>query len=96
MVEKLKKRKTTVKLRTLNPVYNESFAFEVEFEKIEEMSLMFVCADYDPGEPGEPMGQCIIGQLGQGLGAKHWEQMRRSPGKPVAFWHMLKPVPKPE
>ena len=57
---------------------------------------MFVVADYDPGSAGEPMGQCIIGQLGQGLGTKHWEKMRRSPGKPVAFWHMLKPVPKAE
>lgn len=94
--KKIKKRKTTVKLRTLNPAFNESFAFEIDFDKIEEISLMFVVADYDPGSSGEPMGQCIIGQLGQGLGAKHWEKMRRSPGKPVAFWHMLKPVPKAE
>lgn len=94
--KKIKKRKTTVKLRTLNPAFNESFAFEVDFEKIEETSLLFVVADYDKGQPGEPIGQCMIGQLGQGLGAKHWEKMRRSPGKPICFWHMLKPVPVPE
>ncbi|XP_012563451.2 synaptotagmin-1 [Hydra vulgaris] len=93
---KVKKRKTTVKLRTLNPSFNESFAFEVNFEKIEETSLMFVLADYDKGQPGEPIGQTIIGPLGQGLGIKHWEQVRRSPGKPICYWHMLKPVPVAE
>ena len=94
--KKIKKRKTTVKLRSLNPAFNESFAFEVDLNKIEDTSLMFVIADYDKGQPGEPIGQTIIGQLGQGLGLKHWEQMRRSPGKPICFWHMLKPVPVPE
>ena len=90
------KRKTTVKMRTLNPVFNESFPFEIDMGDFEEISLMFIVADYDKGQPGEPIGQCIIGQLGQGLGAKHWEQVRRSPGKPISFWHTLRPVLMPE
>ena len=94
--KKLKKRKTTVKLRTLNPTFNENFAFEIDFEKIEDVSLIFIVADYDKGEPGTPIGQVVLGQLGQGLGKKHWEMMRKSPGKPVANWHMLRPVIKPE
>lgn len=94
--KKTMKRKTTVKMRTLNPVFNESFPFEIDMGDFEEISLMFIVADYDKGQPGEPIGQCIIGQLGQGLGAKHWEQVRRSPRKPICFWHTLRPVLIPE
>lgn len=90
--KKVKKRKTTVKLKTLHPKFNEQYVFRVDFDAIEETSLLFQVADYDKGEVGTPIGQVLVGYLGQGLGAKHWEQMRRSPGVPICFWHMLKPT----
>lgn len=94
--KKMKKRKTTVKLRTLEPKFNEQYAFRVEFTAIEETTLMFVVADYDKGEVGTPIGQVLVGLLGQGLGTQHWEKMRRSPGKPICEWHMLKPIIVPD
>eukprot|EP00794_Sanderia_malayensis_P012748 gene12748-14054_t len=89
--KKVKKRKTSVKIRTLNPSYNESFLFEVDFEKIEETSLMFIVCDYDKGEIGDPIGELLLGSLGTGAQLKHWTKMRRTPGKPVARWHRLRP-----
>ena len=89
--KKVKKRKSTVKMRTLNASWNESFLFEVDFEKIEETSIMFLVCDYDKGEKGEPIGELLLGSLGSGAQLKHWTQMRRTPGKPVARWHRLRP-----
>jgi len=89
--KKVKRRKSTVKMRTLNPSWNESFLFEVDFEKIEETSIMILVCDYDKGEKGEPIGELLLGSLGTGAQLKHWTQMRRTPGKPVARWHRLRP-----
>lgn len=93
---KVKKRKTTVKLKTLNPTFNERYALAVDLDELDDTSVFFVVSDYDKGRRGDPIGCCLIGTLGSGLGVKHWEKMRKSPGKVVCYWHMLKPLnPEP-
>ncbi|XP_066913320.1 synaptotagmin-1-like [Clytia hemisphaerica] len=92
--KKIKKRKTTFKTMTLNPTFNASFAFEASYDDLDELSLLFCVADYDKGEPGEPIGQCVIGQLGNtDLGAVQWKNMMDGPNKPWLVWHMLRPIP---
>ena len=92
--KKIKKRKTTFKTMTLNPTFNASFAFEASQEDLDELSLLFIVADYDKGEAGDPIGQCIIGQLGMTeRGISHWTSIKKGPNKPWLVWHMLRPVP---
>lgn len=44
---RLKKRKTSTKRNTLNPVYNEAIVFDVLPETIEQISLLIAVMDYD-------------------------------------------------
>ena len=44
---RIKKRKTTVKKSTLNPVYNEALVFDVPASNVEDVSLIVKVIDYD-------------------------------------------------
>ncbi|MEE6499142.1 hypothetical protein FKM82_003341, partial [Ascaphus truei] len=44
---RLKKRKTSTKRNTLNPVYNEAIVFDVPPESIDQISLLIAVMDYD-------------------------------------------------
>lgn len=44
---RLKKRKTTTKKCTLNPVYNEAIIFDIPPENVEQVSLSIMVMDYD-------------------------------------------------
>lgn len=48
---RLKKRKTSTKRNTLNPVYNEAIVFDVPPENIEQISLLIAVMDYDRLDP---------------------------------------------
>lgn len=44
---RLKKRKTTTKKNTLNPVYNEAIIFDIPPENVDQVSLSIAVMDYD-------------------------------------------------
>lgn len=44
---RIKKKKTSVKKCTLNPVYNEAIVFDVPSENIKDVSLIIKVIDYD-------------------------------------------------
>lgn len=48
---RLKKRKTTTKKNTLNPVYNEAIIFDIPPENVEQVSLSIIVMDYDRSVP---------------------------------------------
>uniref|UniRef100_A0A8C9YJW5 Synaptotagmin 9 n=1 Tax=Sander lucioperca TaxID=283035 RepID=A0A8C9YJW5_SANLU len=86
---RLKKRKTSTKRNTLNPVYNEAIVFDVPPENIEQISLMIAVMDYDRVGHNEVIGVCRVGNDADSLGRDHWSEMLTCPRKPVAHWHPL-------
>uniref|UniRef100_UPI00398F291F synaptotagmin-10 isoform X2 n=1 Tax=Pristiophorus japonicus TaxID=55135 RepID=UPI00398F291F len=90
---RLKKRKTTTKKNTLNPVYNEAIIFDIPPENMEQVSLSITVMDYDRVSHNEVIGVCRVGQDAEGLGRDHWNEMLAYPRKPIAHWHPLAEAP---
>ena len=92
--KRLKKKKTTIKKRTLNPYYNESFTFEVPFEQIQKVTLIITVVDYDRIGTSEPIGRVVLGCNATGTELRHWSDMLANPRRPIAQWHTLQEMPE--
>nr|AVK72277.1 synaptotagmin [Xenoturbella bocki] len=92
--KRLKKKKTTIKKRTLNPYFNESFVFEVPFEQIQKVELHVTVMDYDRIGSSEAIGRILLGCNGSGAELRHWSDMLASPRRPIAQWHTLQELPE--
>ncbi|XP_028307180.1 synaptotagmin-10 isoform X1 [Gouania willdenowi] len=86
---RLKKRKTTIKKNTLNPVYNEAIVFDIPPENVEQVSLSIMVMDYDRVGHNEVIGVCRTGPDAEGLGRDHWNEILAYPRKPITHWHSL-------
>ncbi|KFM09279.1 Synaptotagmin-2, partial [Pygoscelis adeliae] len=89
--KRLKKKKTTVKKKTLNPYFNESFSFEIPFEQIQKVQVVITVLDYDKLGKNEAIGKIFTGCNATGTELRHWSDMLANPRRPIAQWHSLKP-----
>lgn len=87
--KRIDKKKTQVKTRALDPVWNEMFEFDVSIDKIREMSFVLTVIDFDRILPNEAIGQVIIGYRTAGTSLKHWTEMMNHPRKTIAMWHKI-------
>ncbi|XP_064489931.1 synaptotagmin-10-like [Ornithodoros turicata] len=87
--KRIKKKKTSVKKSTLNPVFNEALVFDVPPENVDDVNLAVKVVDYDRVGPNELMGCCAIGTLAVGVGRDHWLSAIDNPRKPSAQWYPL-------
>ncbi|XP_066148772.1 synaptotagmin-7 isoform X3 [Euwallacea fornicatus] len=91
--KRVEKRKTAIYKCTLNPVFNDSFAFNVPWEKIRECSLDVMVMDFDNIGRNELIGRILLaGKNGSGASeTKHWQDMITKPRQNIVQWHRLKP-----
>eukprot|EP00057_Strongylocentrotus_purpuratus_P009722 XP_011664196.1 PREDICTED: synaptotagmin-6 [Strongylocentrotus purpuratus] len=87
--KRIKKKKTTVKKNTLNPVYNEAMVFDVAPDSMENICLIIAVVDYDWVGHSELIGVCEVGPNAPVQGAAHWADMLTNPRKPIAQWYQL-------
>lgn len=58
--KRVEKRKTAIYKCTLNPVFNDSFSFNVPWEKIRECSLDIMVMDFDNIGRNELIGRILL------------------------------------
>lgn len=86
--KQVKKIKTSVKYKTLTPVYNEAFIFDVPAQHIVNVGLYGRVINERDGS--QQLGKFVIGSMaGTSFGLHHWENMMLRPRKPIALWHKI-------
>lgn len=89
--QRVAKKKTHVKKRTLNPVYNESFVFEVPADNLDNVSLELLLLDWDRVTKNEVIGRLDLGgDKSSGTVLSHWTDVCNSPRRQIAEWHKLR------
>lgn len=86
---KWKKKKTSIKKKTLNPYFNESFVFDVSLDQIQRVNLVVSVWDHDAVTRNDPIGKIYLGCDATGNQLRHWADMLSNPRRPVAQWHSL-------
>ena len=86
---KVYKFKTSVKNKTLAPVYNEPFSYQIlEEMSMDKVTVSFFVIDYDLAKRNDVIGVVNVGRkVTSKLGREHWNQVLQSPRKEVSFWH---------
>ena len=88
--KKTHKQKTKVIYRNRNPVFNESFTFEVGLSKIQTTKILVQVMDYDRMSQNDKIGCLMLGSVGDLHAAQHWKEMCEKMDKPIAQWYRLK------
>ncbi|XP_075693756.1 synaptotagmin-7 isoform X3 [Rhinoderma darwinii] len=88
--KRVEKKKTVVMKRCLNPIFNESFIFEVPTEKLRETTIIITVMDKDRLSRNDVIGKIYLSWKSGPGEVKHWKDMISHPRTAVAQWHQLK------
>ncbi|XP_013361951.1 PREDICTED: synaptotagmin-7 isoform X2 [Chinchilla lanigera] len=88
--KRVEKKKTVTMKRNLNPVFNESFAFDIPTEKLRETTIVITVMDKDKLSRNDVIGKIYLSWKSGPGEVRHWKDMIARPRQPVAQWHQLK------
>ncbi|XP_048340233.1 synaptotagmin-7 isoform X8 [Sphaerodactylus townsendi] len=88
--KRVEKKKTVVMKRCLNPVFNESFLFDIPTEKLRETTIIITVMDKDKLSRNDVIGKIYLSWKSGPGEVKHWKDMIAHPRQAVAQWHQLK------
>ncbi|XP_033097483.1 synaptotagmin-17-like [Anneissia japonica] len=87
----IKTKKSSTKKNTIDPVFNESFYFNVSPTSLDKVVIIISVWDYNCKSRDGVTGQINLGKYSSGLSeSTHWRRMFESQRCPVAQWHALK------
>ncbi|XP_058257053.1 synaptotagmin-7b isoform X3 [Hemibagrus wyckioides] len=88
--KRVEKKKTVVMKRCLNPVFNESFPFDVPAHVLRETTIVITVMDKDRLSRNDVIGKIYLSWKSGPAEVKHWKDMMGHPRTFVAQWHALK------
>ncbi|XP_063084299.1 synaptotagmin-7 isoform X3 [Cavia porcellus] len=88
--KRVEKKKTVTMKRNLNPIFNESFAFDIPTEKLRETTIVITVMDKDRLSRNDVIGKIYLSWKSGPGEVRHWKDMIARPRQPVAQWHQLK------
>ena len=88
--ERVVKHKTAVIQRNLNPVFNESFAYDVPHTQMHETSIHVTVRDHDRLGTNETIGGVILGPQSGLTESRQWADMLAKGKSAVSAWHLLR------
>lgn len=84
------KQKTAVHFATLNPTFNDTFVFDIPWEKIRDAYIEITVMDFDRVGRNELIGKFTLGPRSGPVETRHWNDMLGKPRQQVTQWHLLK------
>ncbi|KAK2834552.1 hypothetical protein Q7C36_015253 [Tachysurus vachellii] len=88
--KRVEKKKTITIKRCLNPVFNESFPFDVPAHVLRETTIIITVMDKDRLSRNDVIGKIYLSWKSGPAEVKHWKDMLSRPRTNVAQWHALK------
>lgn len=88
--QEISRCKTSVRRGQPNPVYKETFVFQVALFQLSDVTLLISIYSRRSMKRKEMVGWMALGQNSSGEEEQlHWQDMKESRGQQVCRWHFL-------
>lgn len=88
--QEMSRCKTSIRRGQPNPVYKETFVFQVALFQLSDVTLMISVYNRRTMKRKEMIGWIALGQNSSGEEEQdHWEEMKETKGQQICRWHTL-------